>query len=98
MVVCCDFLPILLLLGPLAVGGRSGEGGYLQDSQFKEWLAEYEKVLPFNMDLAHIYSNWRGNREFVTRHNSLGLSYKVSLNQFAYEVSHPTLNLYTARY
>ncbi len=53
-------------------------------AHFEKWISE-RGIEVKNPDKA--WSVWKENVEFVYRHNSLGLSYKLALNDFAHLVS-----------
>ena len=56
---------------------------YSNDGEFKHWVSQYYN----GDDLEKIYPTWRRNADFVKYHNSLGLSYTVTMNKFTHLVS-----------
>ena len=76
---------IHLLLALACSTFQEGEGlDYLQDDEFIEWVSKYYKD---GENLAEVYPTWRSNADFVKHHNSLGLTYTLSVNKFAHLVS-----------
>ena len=67
------------------IGGSIGTQSYSEDAAFLQWSAQY--FHGSSEDLARVYPTWKKNAEFVEQQNSLGLSYRVSLNKFAHLVS-----------
>lgn len=55
----------------------------LEFAHFEKWLAEHEIEL---QEPDKAWPVWKENVEFVYRQNSLGLSYRVDLNDFAHLV------------
>lgn len=74
----------LFVLGVLLNTWSSIAHGQGEDARFMKWVSEYKMQ---DADLSKVYSVWRSNVEFVDHQNSLGLSYTLSLNQFAHLVS-----------
>lgn len=58
---------------------------FKHDSQFLEWCSQYFKGQT-DEQLAEIYPTWRENADFVQHHNSLRLSYTLSMNHFGHLV------------
>lgn len=58
---------------------------FREDQQFLEWCSQYMRG-ESDAYLAEIYPTWRENADFVQHHNSLGLSYTLSMNQFGHLV------------
>ena len=59
---------------------------YVKDEEFHQWVSKFYKD---GENLAEVYPIWRRNADFVKHHNSLqGLSYTVSLNQYAHLVNY----------
>ena len=57
---------------------------YQEDVEFQQWVSQYYRD---GGSLAEIYPTWRRNADFVKHHNSLGLSYTLTVNKFAHLVS-----------
>ena len=74
----------LFVLGVLLITCSSIAHGQGEDARFMKWVSEYKMQ---DADLSKIYSVWKRNAEFVDHQNSIGLSYTLSLNQFAHLVS-----------
>lgn len=72
------------ILGVLLIGLATIACGQEEDARFMKWVSDYKMQ---DADLSEIYPVWRRNAEFVDYKNSLGLSYSLSLNQFAHLVS-----------
>lgn len=81
---------VLLLCCYICNSISAEEEHFLQDSNFRGWLAEHGEGLG-SLDLQEAYSNWLENSKFVQEHNlqaSRGLfHYTVALNSFAHKVS-----------
>ena len=58
---------------------------FQKDTQFLEWCSQYYRGKSDEY-LAKIYPTWKENADFVEHHNSLGLSYTLSMNQFGHLV------------
>ena len=79
------FLLTTVCLAFLALDGAYGRP-HLRDEAFLQWGARYLGGTENDVELAEVYATWRDNAAFVERHNSRGLSYKLSLNKFAHMV------------
>lgn len=60
----------------------AGDFDYWEDEAFLQWVGAY--LEEGSSDLKEIYPQWKKNAEFVDMHNSLGLSYSLSMNQFGH--------------
>lgn len=54
--------------------------------RFRDWISQHkDRVVVQNDDhFEHMFNNYANNDDFITRHNSLGLSYELGHNQFSH--------------
>ena len=51
--------------------------------QFNQWRQKYNKIYDKTTDLSFVFSTWRMNKNFVTKHNKENKEYSVELNAFS---------------
>ena len=77
-------LAFLLLCSCSSIGAAESPKDFLSDEEFQLWVSEHYDG---RIDLEEVYPTWRKNADFVKQHNSLQLSYSLSMNKFGHLVS-----------
>ena len=75
-----SWVSLLLALCSL---GRLALARELEDEEFLQWRNSYHQGKDVQWSS---YRVWQRNAEFVRKHNSLGLSYTVAMNEFGHMV------------